>query len=204
MIRKVIASLPAAIAVLLFVNASVAALDAGPAEAVRGFYGALLGTMQAGPSLGPNGRYQRLAPAVARVFDIPLMARLATGPGWTGLSPGEQQQVVAAFGRYVAATYADRFDSYSGERLEVTGQRQAGGNVVVQTRIVKADGDPVAIDYLMHQTGNGWQVADVYLDGTISQLAVQRSEFDAILRRQGVAGLVARLNQKADLLSKTS
>ena len=207
MIRKLIARRPgplaAAFALLLTTGAGAAPAD-NPAESVQAFYGTLLGTMQAGVRLGPVGRYQRLAPAVARLFDVPFMARLATGADWAALKPGEQQQLAAAFGRYIAATYADRFDSFAGERLEVTGEQTTGGNVIVQTRIVKADGEPVAINYLMHRSQNGWQIADVYLDGTISQLAVQRSEFDAILRRQGVAGLVARLNQKADLLSRTS
>jgi phospholipid transport system substrate-binding protein len=183
-------------------TAAVAAPAAQPQAKMRGFYETLLTTMKAGPALGESGRYARLAPIVKRLFDLPWMARLAVGPGWASLSPAQRQQVVRAFGRYVSATYADRFDRYSGEDLQVLGAAPAAtGGIIVDTRIVKSDGDPVAIDYLMRRGEEGWQVADVYLDGTISQLATQRSEFSAILRRRGVDGLVAALNDKADLLA---
>ena len=192
------------VAAFLLVEGHASALPGTPQDEVHGFYGALLATMRTGPSLGPSGRYARLQPVVNQLFDVPFMTRLATGPAWAQLSPAQQQQLTAAFGRYIAATYADRFDSYSGERLEVVGQQPSGGNVIVQTRIVKSDGKPVAINYLMHPAGDGWRIADVYLDGTISQLATERSEFDAILRQQGVDGLIARLNRKADFLARTS
>ena len=53
----------------------------------------------------------------------------------------------------------------------------------------------------MRQSGGVWLISDVYLDGTISQLATQRSEFGAILRREGFDGLIAALQRKAKLLA---
>jgi len=175
---------------------------ADPQSNVRGFYDALLTTMRNGPTLGQSGRYARLAPVVDRVFDVPSMTRLAIGSSWAALSPAQQQQLVEAFRHYIAATYADRFDSYSGQQLQVTGERPYNGDVVVQTKIVKSDGDTTTLDYLMRQNQGSWQVSDVYFDGTISQVAIQRSEFYSILRRDGVDGLVMALNRKVDLLGR--
>lgn len=186
----------------LLVQGAAAASD--PQEPVRNFYGVLHNTMKQGRVLGESGRYARLAPVVDRTFDIPYMTRLAVGPAWSGLSPSQQQQLVAAFAHYVGATYADRFDSYSGEQLEVTGERPSGGDFMVQTRIVKANGEATRLDYLMRQDGGSWQISDVYLDGSISQLAVHRSEFHSILRRDGVDGLVTALNRKVDLLKSVA
>ena len=179
-----------------------AALPAQPQTEVSGFYRTLLTTMKAGPRLGERGRYTRLSPVVDRLFDLPAMARLAVGPEWLTLAPAQRQQIVAAFGRYVSATYADRFDSYSGEQLQVLGEAPSTAGVIVETRIVKSNGDPVTINYLMQRNQDRWQISDVYLDGTISQLATQRSEFAAILGRGGVDGLIAALNQKVDLLTR--
>jgi phospholipid transport system substrate-binding protein len=75
---------------------------------------------------------------------------------------------------------------------------------MVSSRIVKADGDPVEVDYLMRQEGGGWLISDIYLDGTISEIATRRSEFAAIVRSQGVDGLIAALNRKADMLTGTT
>jgi phospholipid transport system substrate-binding protein len=177
-----------------------AAAASSPQETVQSFYGTLLGTMRDGRTLGQSGRYARLAPVVGRTFDLPAMARLAVGPSWATLAPAQQQQLTEAFGRYVSATYADRFDTYSGEQLQVTGERPYGADAIVQTKIVKSNGEATALNYLMRQNQGSWQISDVYLDGTISQLAVQRSEFNSVLRRDGVDGLVMALNRKVDLL----
>ena len=177
---------------------------ANPDEAVRSFYGVLLGNMQQGRMLGESGRYAKLAPVIDRTFDIPLMTRLAVGPAWATLPPAEQQRLQAAFAHYVTATYADQFDSYSGQQLQVTGERQTGDNIMVQTKIVKSNGETTKLDYLMRPDQGAWQISDVYLDGTISQLAVHRSEFYSILRREGVDGLVMALNRKTDLLQSVA
>jgi phospholipid transport system substrate-binding protein len=178
-----------------------AALPLSAQDSVRSFYEVLLATMKNGPALGQSGRYAALAPVVNNVFDVPFMARLAVGPSWDTLSPIQQQQIVTAFGRYVSATYADRFDSYSGEELQVTGDEPYGEGVIVETKIVKAGRDPVTINYMMRQRQGVWQISDVYLDGTISQLATQRSEFHSILARQGVDGLISTLDHKVNLLT---
>ena len=182
--------------------ASAAAPSVSPQDGLRSFYDTLLTTMKAGRTLGQSGRYARLAPVIGRLFDVPLMARLAVGSSWASLPPTQQQQVTEAFGHYISATYADRFDSYSGEQLQVTGEQPYGAEVIVQTRIVKANGDTVSLNYRMHENGGSWQIADVYMDGTISQLATQRSEFHSILQREGVDGLIMALNRKVDLLTR--
>jgi phospholipid transport system substrate-binding protein len=173
---------------------------ADPQESVRAFYGVLLSNMREGRILGESGRYARLAPVVERIFDIPSMTRLAVGPAWASLAPAQQQQLIAAFAHYVAATYADQFDAYSGEQLQVAGERPYGSDSVVQTRIAKPSGEATRLDYLMRQG----RICDVYLDGTISQVAVHRSEFHSILERDGVEGLVAALNRKVDLLKSVT
>lgn len=198
--RGKIASLFLALFMVVSLITPGSAAVSGTQDTVRAFYGVLLGTMRDGRSLGQSGRYARLAPVVDRTFDIPTMTRLAIGPRWSTLSPAEQQQLIGAFAHYVAATYADRFDSYSGEQLQVTGERPNGADVVVQTKIVKSNGEATELDYLIRPNQGSWRISDVYLDGTISQLAVHRAEFHSILQREGVDGLVMALDRKVDLL----
>jgi phospholipid transport system substrate-binding protein len=197
--RFVSLCLAALLACGLFTQKAVAASD--QQGVVSAFYGVLLTNMKDGRMLGESGRYARVAPVVNTTFDIPYMTRLAVGPYWASLTPAQQQQLIAAFAHYVAATYADQFDSYSGQQLQVEDERPYGGDVMVQTRIVKSDGEKTRLDYRMHQNQGVWQIMDVYLDGSISQLAVHRSEFHSILQREGVDGLVVALNRKVDLLS---
>jgi len=181
------------------------AATAGSAGAtIQNLYSSLLATMKNGSVLGGSGRYTQIAPVIRRSFDLPFMARLAFGAGWSGLTPAQQQQVTESYGRYISAVYADRFDSYHGQKLDVTGQRQDPYGVVVTSKIIKSDGDPVEVDYLMRQEGGSWLIGDIYLDGTISEVATHRSEFADILRRQGVDGLVAALDRKSEMLTSTA
>jgi phospholipid transport system substrate-binding protein len=167
-------------------------------DTVQTLYSTLLSTMQSGPSLGARGRYARIAPVVRQVFDIPYMTRLAVGPEWTRLDATQQQQVTQAFESYVTAIYAERFDKYSGERLQVTGEQPSTGGTMVTTQIVKSNGEPVSVNYLVRQNG---QIGDVYVDASISELATRRAEFASIMRTQGINGLIAMLNNKAAMLA---
>src|SRR5262245_8408578 len=117
-----------AVSLIVGLLAQGAAVASAPQDVVRGFYGVLLSNMKDGRILGESGRLARLAPVVDKTFDIPAMTRLAVGPLWTNLDPAEQQRLIAAFGHYVAATYADQFDTYSGEQLQVTGERPHGAD----------------------------------------------------------------------------
>jgi phospholipid transport system substrate-binding protein len=180
------------------------AFAASGSETVQGLYNALLGTMKNARSLGQSGRFVQLEPVIRRSFDIPTMARLSVGPEWAKLSEPQRQQVTESFGRYISAIYADRFDSYSGQKLQVTDEQPATAGVMVRSQIVKANGEPVEVDYLMRRNGETWLISDIYLDGTVSELATRRSEFGAILRAQGIDGLIAALNRKADLLTGTT
>jgi phospholipid transport system substrate-binding protein len=132
------------------------------------------------------------------------MARLSIGPAWAPLTETERQQATEAFGRYISAIYADRFDSYDGQKLPVTSEQPAAAGVIVRSQIVKANGEPVNVDYMMRREGDHWLISDIYLDGAISEVATRRSEFATILKNQGIDGLVGALNRKADMLTGTT
>jgi phospholipid transport system substrate-binding protein len=182
----------------------VHAAPSSSGDTVQGLYDTLLSTMKNGRTLGQSGRFTKLEPVIRRSFDIASMARLAVGPTWAGLSETQRQQVTESFGRYISAIYADRFDSYAGQRLEVTGEQPSAGGVMVKSQIVKANGEPVKVDYMMRRNGDSWLISDIYLDGAISEVATRRSEFAAILKNDGIDGLIAALNRKADILTATT
>src|SRR5215813_7634406 len=162
------------------------AAPASGGDTVQGLYDALLGTMKSGRSLGQSGRFARLEPVIRRTFDIPTMARLSVGSSWVTLSEAQRQQVIESFGRYVSAIYADRFDSYAGQKLQVTGEQPAAAGLMVKSQIIKANGEPVNVDYMMRRNGDTWLISDIYLDGAISEVATRRSEFGAILKSEGI------------------
>jgi phospholipid transport system substrate-binding protein len=168
---------------------------------VQGLYDTLLNTMKNGRILGQSGRFAKLEPVIRRSFDIPAMVRLSVGPSWAALNEAQRQQMTECFGCYLSAVHADRFDSYAGQKLEVTGEQPAPSGVLVKSQIIKANGEPVKVDYMMRRSGDNWLIFDIYLDGAISEVATRRSEFAAILKTEGINGLIAALNRKTSLLT---
>ena len=193
--RRVLLTLPLAVALA---GRTATAADAAPAQEIGRFYAVLLAVMKAGKQLSFAGRYARLAPAITEAYNLPLMTRLAVGPGWRQLSAAQQQRLTAAFTRYTVSEYASRFDGYSGERFEVTPTASANPNgLLVASRMIKPDGEAISFNYLMRQDSVGvWKVIDVYVSGSISELATRRAEFTAVLHRAGAEGLVQELDRR--------
>jgi phospholipid transport system substrate-binding protein len=188
------------LSLLLLLPASGLAADADPAVArIRAFYDALLGVMKDAERLGVRGRYDRLAPVIRMTFDLAAMTRIAVGLDWNSIPPDQQAMLVDAFSRMTIATYASRFDGYSGERFEVEPETEARNTGrIVRTRLVPSAGVPITLDYLMRGSGSEWKVVDVYLVGMISELATRRSEFLSILRSGGAPALIQQLREQAD------
>jgi len=200
-------------ALLIAIGAGLAAtsIDASAEESptaavsapIRAFYDALLDVMKRAKTLGIKGRYDTLAPVVETTFDLRAMTRIAVGPRWTSLPKDVQSSLVDAFSRMTIATYASRFDGYSGERFDVDPAVESRGTgSIVHTRIVQPKGDPVALNYLMRKSADRWKAVDVYLTGTISELATRRSEFNSILDSGGAQALVQSLRQQTERMLK--
>jgi phospholipid transport system substrate-binding protein len=143
--RRFLAAM-AAMAAMAGARAVRAGEPSDPAAIVRNFYAVLLAVMKDGAKLGLAGRRDRLAPAIRLAFDFPLMTRLMVGVQWQGLAPAQQQQIIDAFSTFSIATYASRFDDYSGEsfNVEPTPQLATNGDSIVHSQLVKSDGDKVS------------------------------------------------------------
>ncbi|HEX9449010.1 MAG TPA: ABC transporter substrate-binding protein [Dongiaceae bacterium] len=186
------------------VTTSVGALSIGVAHAetdpkvtVQGFYDVLLDCMQHGKELGFDGRFQKLAPAIGQAFDVPIMARIAVGPAWTAMPADKKSAVLEVFTRYMVTTYASRFKSFNGEKFVVGDLTQpAADRKLVTTQLIRPDGDPVQLNYVFRQGDSGWKIIDIYLSGTISEMARMRSDFSETLRTGGADALIAILEKK--------
>jgi phospholipid transport system substrate-binding protein len=192
-----IASLPA----LWACRRAIAAEGGDPAAVIQHFYDDLLAVMREAKHLSFDERYKRLAPAVTRTFALALMSRLSVGPEWTQLSPDLQQRLTDVFSRYTISVYANRFDDFNGERFEVDANPTSNPNgMVVPTRMIKSNGEKVVLNYLLRQNSGAWQAIDIYLSGTISELATRRSEFTSVLHNGGAEALVKVLEQRTAAL----
>ena len=167
---------------------------------IQAFYATLLTVMKHAKELGIRGRYSKIAPAIEATFDLPAMTRIAVGPEWNSLSDSQRTVLIDRFTRMTVATYANRFDGYAGERFVVEPRPEPRNTgQIVRTKLIQSNGEPITLNYLM-RLDERWRVVDVYLTGTISELATRRAEFGAILRSGGPDALSESLRQQADRL----
>ncbi len=188
----------------MFAFLSLSAI-ASPAEAqasrrIEAYYNQLMPTLRAAGQLNVRERDRRFTPAITSAFDIGTMARLATGPAWSTFSGAQQAAVREAFARFLVAEYAHQVSDYSGESFVVEPQTSAearGGGEIVRTKLLQPGGRTVQINYLVR----GGRIIDVYLNGTISDLATRRDEFASILAGGGGAdALVKTLRERTESL----
>jgi phospholipid transport system substrate-binding protein len=86
----------------------------------------------------------------------------------------------------------------------VMGEQPAPAGVMVKSQIAKANGEPVKVDYLVRRSSDSWLISDIYVDGAISEVAMRRSEFAAILKSEGIHALITAINRQANLLTGTT
>ncbi len=183
--------------VLLSTLGPAAAAETTAQGVVDQFHQTLIGVMKGAGELGYRGRFEALSPEIARAFHIQDMTRIVAGRHWKKFSDNQKSALAEAFGRMTTATYAIRFDGYSGERFRILGEAPARRKlVIVKSEIVKSGGETVAINYVMRKFERGWRVVDVQLKGAYSELATRRSEYSSILRRSGLAALLSAIAKK--------
>jgi phospholipid transport system substrate-binding protein len=174
----------------------------GASETIRTFNAALLEAMKRADELGYSGRYKLLEPVITDSFAFPFMASQALGRYWKPLTSEEQALFLKIYADWSIATYAGRFDGYSGERFELVSESLPDrGTVTVVSRLVEPNNEEVGFHYKLRRLEGKWRIVDIQISG-VSQLALTRSQFVNVMKDKGLKGLVSMLNDKIEGFSK--
>ena len=173
-----------------------------PKDIVLVFQAELLDVMRQGKQLGFQGRYNKLETAIIESHDLTKIARIVVGKEWKKLSKEQKLKLTDVFSRLSISAYAYNFKEYSGESFEYISEDQtARGGVIVHTMFVLPEDKDVKFDYMLKKVGNNWQIINIIANG-VSDLALKRSEYTSVLKRQGFDTLIAKINEKIDNYAK--
>ena len=170
-------------------------------DAIDGLHATMLSVLRGAPSTTFQQRFDALAPEIDKVYDLDFMARKSLGKAFDGLSAEDQASWLAAFRTYMVANFAGRFKAFEGQRFETLGEEPAAQDtVLVKSRVIDPK-ESVDLNYRMRRMPSGeWKVVDVFLKGTVSELALRRSDFTATFEREGFGALLKSIETKiADL-----
>jgi phospholipid transport system substrate-binding protein len=187
------------IAQFIFVEA-LAAQELKPDELVKKVTDEVLAAVKSDKQLAAGDKQKALKLAEEKVLphiDFQEATRLAVGKSWSQATPEQKQKLVDEFRRMLVRTYSSAIQAYEGQTMKVQPLRMKPDDtdVTVHNQYVRAGGKPVQIDYQMRKTDNGWKIYDIVVEG-VSLVLTYRSEFDAVVKQQGIDGLIKRLADK--------
>ena len=183
-------------------SAAHAAVGATPRAVVEQLQSTLISVMQNAQKLGYAGRHKRLKPVIEETHDLAGIAQIAAGQHWSQFTPDQRKRFVDAFSELSVATYADRFDGYSGEQFKINSERKLeSGDVLVQSVLAEQGGSSTRFDYVLRQKEGGWAIVNIVADG-VSDLAIKRAEYAGVLKSEGVEALIKRIQAKTAAATK--
>jgi len=174
--------------------------DLGPEELVRKVTQDVLDAIRSDKQLAAGDKQKALKLAEEKVLphiDFEEATRLAAGRAWAQATPEQRNRLVEEFRRMLVRTYSNAISAYEGQTMQVLPVRLKPGDteVTVHNRYIRAGGKPLPVDYQMHKTSQGWKIYDITVEG-VSLVLTYRSEFDAIVKQEGIDGLIKRLEEK--------
>ncbi len=182
-----------------------AAETGDPAQFVRDFSDRAL-TVLADTGLAGETREQAFRGLLTAGFDVKTIGRFVLGRYWRRATEAERDEFGRLFEDLIVATYTRQFASYSGQTLKVEDARQRDDkSALVASRIVRAEGEPILIDWRLLRRGQSWRIVDVVVQG-MSMALSQRSEYAAVIKGSGgrVEGLLVKLREKTARLESGS
>ena len=178
----------------------VAAQELGPEELVKKITQDVLEAIKGDKQLAAGDRQKAVKLAEEKILphiDFEEATRLAVGRGWAQATPEQKKKLVQEFRSMLVRTYSNAIGAYEGQSMKVMPVRMKPGDteVTVHNQFIRPGGKPVLIDYSMRKTDKGWKIYDIVVEG-VSLVLTYRSEFDQVVKQEGIDGLIKRLSQK--------
>lgn len=136
-------------------------------------------------------------------FALEAIGQFVAGRHWRTMSDEQRAEFHELFAEWLLTSYGRRLGGYGGQSLEIFNSielKNNAGDIVVRTRIVHPDGrPPFAADWRIRPFNGELKIIDVIVEG-VSMAAAQRAEFDSVVRKVGVEGLLANLRSRVAVL----
>jgi phospholipid transport system substrate-binding protein len=152
------------------------------------------------PDITREERESRFRQLLSDYFAVTTIGQWVLGRYWRQATVEERREYLALFEDLIVVTYLNRFQRYSGEKLNITKSlvEDKSGDAVVFTEIERpAGGKPVSVAWRLRAKGTSFKVVDLVVEG-VSMGQTQRREFASVIGRNGgkIEGLLAEMRQK--------
>ena len=130
-------------------------------------------------------------------FDIDYASLLVLGRHAREATPAQRVRFSHAFYNSITHRYAEGLLTYTKGSVKVLPAAAGSGldarRSVVRTEVMLDDGKSLSVDYVFRKTSSGeWKAYDVVIEG-ISYVTNYRNQVDAEIQKEGIEGLIHRL-----------
>jgi phospholipid transport system substrate-binding protein len=182
--------------------ATAAAQGLGPDQLVQKVTEEVMTAIKSDKQLAAGDKQKAMKLAEEKVLpyiDFEEATRLAVGRAWPQATPEQRKKLVSEFRNMLVRTYSNAIEAYQGQTLKVMpsrgGKQDTKDEATVRTQFTRAGGKPLPIEFQMRKVGDNWKVYDIAVEG-ISLVLTYRSEFDSVVKQDGIDGLIKRLTEK--------
>ncbi len=147
----------------------------------------------AGAQVTPAAR-KRIEGILTKAVDVRAMVEASMGNRWAQLPESQRRRLVAAFESRFRKTSGGELDTYRSTEIQYSPEVPAGAGMVKVPTRVAVKGEPTEIAYTMRGDRNAWRIVDIMIDG-VSTVGNYRSSFARIISKDGVEGLIHRLER---------
>jgi phospholipid transport system substrate-binding protein len=147
--------------------------------------------------LSDRQKFDGLVGLLSQPIDLDLVARLILGRHWRTASDAQREAYLELFREYALANLASKLHLYRGQGFEVTDAKVVSEqDAVVTSRILDPGEPPLQVDWRLRARDDGSLVVIDLIVAGVSLIVTLRSEFGAVIERQGFDGLLAELRQR--------
>ena len=151
-------------------------------------------------SLHRDDKWQKISQVIYERFDIRSMSQSVLATNWQSATPDERKRFVEYFSQYIESTYRSKIEAYTNQEVKYLKETITEDRAEVETAIV-AEATEIPVNYKMKYNNDDWYVYDVIIEG-VSMVNSYRSTFSAIVKNEGMDGLLNDIQQKIEEYKK--
>jgi len=195
-IRNAMANRLQCLFILLVVSFNVLAGESeSPTDRVKNSIGQVILILKI-PGLDRETRWQQIAKVLRKGFDFRSMSQSVLATQWKKASPEEQERFTEFFSQYLEDTYRTKIEGYTDQEILYKDEIIRGNRAVVETVIVTSSTE-IPINYKLRNNDGEWYAYDVVIEG-ISLVSNYRNTFAAIVKNEGMEGLISDIQRRID------
>ena len=149
-------------------------------------------------AIGEDERHQRFRKMARESFDLARISKFVLGINWRRATPKQREEFLDVFEEVNLQRFMPLFAKYAEQKFTVDKTRQDQRKprlYFIDSTVHRGQATPVSIEWRIAKNDDRYSILDVVAEG-VSMALTLRNEYGAVVKNEGVDGLIAKLREK--------